>query len=65
MFDPATFLTESGRDSGMYGLGQGFDASARYGGYLPEIKKIFGGSTAIAQLQKNSLGPTKGGFSTG
>ena len=72
MFDPATFLTESGRDSGMYGLGQGFDASARYGGYLPEIKKIFGGGTSVATPQKPitaiSLGgvmPTRGGFSTG
>ena len=51
MFDPATFLTESGRDSGMYGLGQGFDASAQYGGYLPEIKKFFGGGTSVATPQ--------------
>jgi len=71
MFDPATFLTESGRDSGMYGLGQGFDASARYGGYLPEIKKWFGGGTSVATPQNPkaiSLGgvmPTRGGFSTG
>lgn len=70
MFNPATFLTESGRDSGMYGLGQGFDASARYGGYLPEIKKFFGGGTSVAtpetrKILGGGIMPTKGGFSTG
>ena len=47
MFDPATFITESGRDPGMYDLGQDWDANARYGGYLPEIKKAGGGLTSL------------------
>ena len=47
MFDPATYTTESGRDSGMYNLGQGFDANARYGGYLPNIRKAEGGLSSL------------------
>ena len=47
MFDPATWTTESGRESGMYGLGQGWDANARYGGSLPDIRKAEGGLSSL------------------
>tara|TARA_R100001369_G_scaffold87203_2_gene122402 strand:- start:8195 stop:10354 length:2160 start_codon:yes stop_codon:yes gene_type:complete len=47
MFDPSTYTTESGRDTGMYNLGQSFDANARYGGYLPNIRKAEGGLSSL------------------
>ena len=31
----------------MYNLGQGFDANARYGGYLPNIRKAEGGLSSL------------------
>ena len=58
MFEPATWTTESGRESGMYDLGQDWDANARYGGYLPEIRRGFG---SFGSAFRKMLGPVGGG----
>ena len=48
-FETATWETPSGRESGDYALG------ARYGGYLPEIKKWFGGGTGVATPETRKI----------